>query len=201
MCPKSTHTSPWLRPEPFLKLSTAKIRLGIDFGQCYERTTAGNRFGSSIPGELAGKRALSSAFRNETAIEFRPLRLLRRVDGTAVDSPKFSPLPHDEETRPRKSPQHQNRNIQGIVGCLAVRWCQYGFSRPRPEPRRRFYFRPGAVTESFLDSSAFSLPEGEIRVDGVVRYADAGKGMGVEFNRIDTGDHARLRELIRRLNA
>jgi len=46
----------------------------------------------------------------------------------------------------------------------------------------------------------FSLPEGEVRVEGVVRYATAGKGMGVEFTHMQTADHARLREMIRRLN-
>lgn len=46
----------------------------------------------------------------------------------------------------------------------------------------------------------FSLPEGEIRIDGVVRYSNAGKGMGVEFTRMGMADRARLQELIRRLN-
>ena len=47
----------------------------------------------------------------------------------------------------------------------------------------------------------FSLPEGEMRIEGVVRYSDAGKGMGVEFTRMGVADRARLQELIRRLNA
>ncbi len=47
----------------------------------------------------------------------------------------------------------------------------------------------------------FSLPEGEIRVEGSVRYSEAEKGMGVEFEQMGTADRARLQELIRRLNA
>ena len=47
----------------------------------------------------------------------------------------------------------------------------------------------------------FALPEGEVRVEGVVRYADSRKGMGVEFTRMSTADGARFRELLRRLNS
>lgn len=47
----------------------------------------------------------------------------------------------------------------------------------------------------------FALPEGEVRVEGIVRYADSKKGMGVEFKRMGTGDGARFRELLRRLNS
>lgn len=46
----------------------------------------------------------------------------------------------------------------------------------------------------------FALPEGEMRIHGVVRYASAGKGIGVEFTNMGTGDRARLQELLRRLN-
>ncbi len=46
----------------------------------------------------------------------------------------------------------------------------------------------------------FALPEGEMRIHGVVRYAAAGKGVGVEFMKMGTGDRARLQELLRRLN-
>lgn len=46
----------------------------------------------------------------------------------------------------------------------------------------------------------FALPEGEIRMHGIVRYADADKGIGVEFTRMGTADRARLQELLRRLN-
>ncbi len=47
----------------------------------------------------------------------------------------------------------------------------------------------------------FALPEGEVRIEGIVRYAESKKGMGVEFTRMGTGDGARLRQLMRRLNS
>jgi hypothetical protein len=46
----------------------------------------------------------------------------------------------------------------------------------------------------------FALPEGEMRIHGVVRRAGAGKGIGVEFTNMGSGDRARLQELLRRLN-
>lgn len=46
----------------------------------------------------------------------------------------------------------------------------------------------------------FALPEGETRVNGIVRYADSAKGIGVEFTEMGAGDRARLQELLRRLN-
>jgi hypothetical protein len=47
----------------------------------------------------------------------------------------------------------------------------------------------------------FSLPEGEIRVSGEVRFSSAARGMGVQFTKMGTADRARLQELIRRLNS
>jgi len=46
----------------------------------------------------------------------------------------------------------------------------------------------------------FALPEGETRVQGIVRYVDPAKGIGVEFTEMGAGDRARLQELLRRLN-
>jgi hypothetical protein len=46
----------------------------------------------------------------------------------------------------------------------------------------------------------FALPEGETRVQGIVRYADPAKGIGVEFIRMGAGDRARFQALLRRLN-
>jgi len=46
----------------------------------------------------------------------------------------------------------------------------------------------------------FSLPEGEMRLQGIVRYAEAEKGVGIEFTRVGTADGARLRELLRRIS-
>lgn len=46
----------------------------------------------------------------------------------------------------------------------------------------------------------FSLPEGEIRVQGMVRFSADGRGFGVEFTNMGPTDRARLLELLRRLN-
>jgi hypothetical protein len=45
----------------------------------------------------------------------------------------------------------------------------------------------------------FALPEGETRVQGIVRYSDPEKGIGVEFTGMGAGDRARLQEMLRRL--
>jgi uncharacterized protein (TIGR02266 family) len=47
----------------------------------------------------------------------------------------------------------------------------------------------------------FSLPEGEMRIEGTVRYSEGKQGMGVEFVSMGIADRARLQELIRRLNS
>jgi len=46
----------------------------------------------------------------------------------------------------------------------------------------------------------FALPEGEMHIHGIVRYANADKGLGVEFTRMGEADRARLQELLRRLH-
>jgi hypothetical protein len=46
----------------------------------------------------------------------------------------------------------------------------------------------------------FSLPEGEIRVQGIVRFSADGRGFGVEFTKMGSSDRARLLDLLRRLN-
>jgi hypothetical protein len=45
----------------------------------------------------------------------------------------------------------------------------------------------------------FALPEGEARINGIVRYADGRNGIGVQFTRMGTADRARVEELLRRL--
>jgi hypothetical protein len=57
------------------------------------------------------------------------------------------------------------------------------------------------VAEGSAIQLLFSLPEGEMRIEGVVRYAKAGQGMGIEFRQMGVADRARLQELIRRLNS
>lgn len=46
----------------------------------------------------------------------------------------------------------------------------------------------------------FALPEGEIRVQGIVRFSSKERGFGVEFTKMGAADRARLLELLRRLN-
>jgi PilZ domain len=46
----------------------------------------------------------------------------------------------------------------------------------------------------------FSLPEGEARFQGIVRFKDPANGIGVEFTEMGIADRARLQELLRRLN-
>ncbi|MDE3109510.1 MAG: PilZ domain-containing protein [Acidobacteriota bacterium] len=46
----------------------------------------------------------------------------------------------------------------------------------------------------------FSLPEGEIRVQGIVRFSADDRGFGVEFTSMGAADRARLLDLLRRLN-
>jgi len=45
----------------------------------------------------------------------------------------------------------------------------------------------------------FALPEGETRIEGVVRYADGKNGLGVEFTRMGNADRVRVEQLLRRL--
>lgn len=45
----------------------------------------------------------------------------------------------------------------------------------------------------------FALPEGELRLQGIVRHVVAGEGLGVEFARIAAADAERLQELLRRI--
>jgi len=47
----------------------------------------------------------------------------------------------------------------------------------------------------------FSLHEGEIRMKGIVRFSEKGRGFGVEFTKMGAADRARLLELLRRLNS
>ena len=45
----------------------------------------------------------------------------------------------------------------------------------------------------------FEVPGGEVRARGIVRSAEAGKGMGVEFTSMGQEGRARLRRLLHRL--
>ncbi len=63
-----------------------------------------------------------------------------------------------------------------------------------------FIHTPLAVPIGTEIELLFALPEGETRIEGIVRYADAKNGIGVEFTTMGAGDRARVYELLRRLN-
>ena len=98
----------------------------------------------------------------------------------------------------RKSPRGEI--AQGV-------WVSWHASGPRSVSRVRdlsaggvFIHTDKSVAVGTAVKLLFALPEGEIRIDGVVRYADSKKGIGVEFTRMGAADRARLLELLRRLN-
>jgi len=45
----------------------------------------------------------------------------------------------------------------------------------------------------------FALPEGETRIEGIVRYAGGKNGLGVEFTNMGNADRVRVDQLLRRL--
>lgn len=86
-------------------------------------------------------------------------------------------------------------------------WVSWHSSGPRNVSRVRdlsaggvFISTTTPVPVGTVVQMLFALPEGEMRMDGVVRYADADRGIGVEFTRMGAADRARLHELLRRLN-
>lgn len=46
---------------------------------------------------------------------------------------------------------------------------------------------------------AFEVPGGEIQTEGIVRNIEAGKGMGIQFTRLNAKDRALLQRLMNRL--
>ena len=106
-------------------------------------------------------------------------------------------------TRTRSKENRRNARVAVSKGM----WVSWHASGPRNVSRVRDLSVGGAfistttiVPVGTVLQMLFSLPEGELRMDGVVRYAEAEKGMGVEFTRMGTADRARLQELLRRLN-
>ena len=103
-------------------------------------------------------------------------------------------------------PSRENRRAPRVATSQGI-WVAWTANGPRNVCRVRD-LSAGGVFVSTLKPPAvgtviqllFVLPEGEMRIDGIVRYADTEKGMGVEFTRMGTADRARLQELLRRLN-
>jgi hypothetical protein len=100
----------------------------------------------------------------------------------------------------------ENRRSARIAVSKGV-WVSWQADGPRNVSRVRDLSVDGAFIATATPLAVgtalqllFALPEGEMRIHGIVRYADGHKGMGVEFTRMGTADRARLQELLRRLN-
>jgi hypothetical protein len=110
-------------------------------------------------------------------------------------------------TRTRSKENRRSARITVSKGM----WVSWHASGPRNASRNVSRVRDLSAGGVFISTATavpvgtvlhllFALPEGEMRMNGVVRYADTGKGIGVEFTRMGTADRARLQELLRRLN-
>lgn len=100
----------------------------------------------------------------------------------------------------------ENRRSTRIAVSKGM-WVSWQSDGPRNVSRVRDLSLGGAFisTDQPLPVGAalqllFALPEGEMRIHGIVRYSDGHKGMGVEFTKMGAADRARLQELLRRLN-
>lgn len=100
----------------------------------------------------------------------------------------------------------ENRRTVRVAVSKGV-WVAWQAGKGRNVSRVRDLSAGGVFISTALSVSVgtaiemlFALPEGEARIHGIVRYADGGNGIGVEFTRMGTGDRARLQELLRRLN-
>lgn len=106
-----------------------------------------------------------------------------------------------------KSSSPDNRRSPRVATSQGV-WVSWQANGPRTVSRVRdlstggvFVSTPVPVPVGTAVKLLFSLPEGEMRIQGTVRYSEPKKGMGVEFTRMGAGDRARLDELLRRLNS
>jgi PilZ domain len=104
----------------------------------------------------------------------------------------------------QKSPQDNRRNAR--IEVSHGMWVAWTANGPRNVSRVRdlssggvFVSTKDVVPVGTAVQLLFSLPEGEIRVHGVVRYTALDRGFGVEFTRMGVADRARLQELLRRL--
>lgn len=100
----------------------------------------------------------------------------------------------------------ENRRTARVAVSKGV-WVAWQAGGPRNVSRVRdvsagglFISTTVAVPVGTTLEMLFALPEGEARFQGIVRYADAKQGLGVEFTSMGAGDRARLQELLRRLN-
>lgn len=105
-----------------------------------------------------------------------------------------------------EKPSKDNRRDARIPVSQGI-WVAWSAGGPRIVSRVRD-LSAGGVFVSTRDPVAvgttiqmlFSLPEGEIRVQGIARFSADGRGFGVEFTQMGPADRARLLDLLRRLN-
>jgi hypothetical protein len=99
----------------------------------------------------------------------------------------------------------ENRRSARVAVSLGL-WVAWQADGPRHVSRVRDLSAGGVFIQTNVAVSIgselellFALPEGETRVDGIVRYVDGKDGIGVEFTKMGSGDRARVDQLLRRL--
>ena len=105
-------------------------------------------------------------------------------------------------TRPAGKENRRSTRVAVSKGL----WVAWQADGPRNVSRVRDLSAGGVFIQTPLNVAIgtelemlFALPEGETRVEGIVRYADGKNGIGVQFTRMGSADRARLQELLRRL--
>jgi PilZ domain len=100
----------------------------------------------------------------------------------------------------------ENRRTARVAVSKGL-WVAWQADGPRNVSRVRDLSAGGAFIQTTIPVAIgtslemlFALPEGETRVDGIVRYADGKNGIGVEFTTMGEGDRARMQQLLRRLH-
>jgi hypothetical protein len=152
VCPNGTHPSLGIGQSRFPKLSTDKIELGIESGQCYQRTIAANRLGSSTSDGCSGlsgfPRAGRPSFAEESLRSHTDFtRLLSKSSGT-------SPAARDNDHRAQKRTQEPHKNTRRTLGVLASRWSEQRFARAGSERKRHLPFHRQACEEGVANPAA-----------------------------------------------
>jgi PilZ domain len=99
----------------------------------------------------------------------------------------------------------ENRRTARVAVALGL-WVAWQADGPRHVSRVRDLSAGGVFIQTNIAvpigtelDMLFALPEGETRVEGVVRYTDRHNGIGVEFTTMGSGDRVRVDQLLRRL--
>jgi hypothetical protein len=203
VCPKGTHHRS-LRllalPELGSKLSTVKVRLHFANGQCYERTTRRAHCHPVKCVIIFARQHVARGFATPKICGYSWVLVIFATGPRSHFRQSRAAMTKKRQGREnRRAPRVEvSRGIwvawrtEGSPSVSRVRDLSVGgvFVSTTPPP-------PNGTPVHLL----FSLPEGEVRIDGSVRYSQEGVGMGVEFTQMGAADRARLQELIRRLNS